>query len=106
MYKSEGFLLGSVASCLPSLPTISLSQHATTRGALLRRGLSLHLFRHFDVDLEKLGHATVQTDGLALVQIAFAVLWWDALPGAGVDEPSARPVSDGTRDDRFDSRTG
>jgi len=68
------------------LATILLRpKHApTTLGPLLCRRLTLHLLRHLDIHLEELGHAAVEADGLALVEVGFAVLGWDALLGAGV----------------------
>lgn len=64
---------------------LSTAEHAA---ALLRGRLALHLLRHLDVNLEELAHAAVQAHGLALVEVGFAVLWGNALLGAGVDEPA------------------
>jgi hypothetical protein len=36
----------------------------------VRLGLTLHLLADLDVDVEELGHAAVETDGLALVEVA------------------------------------
>ena len=41
--------------------------------ALLALRLALHLLAHFYIDLEELGYAAVEADGLALIQIGFAV---------------------------------
>lgn len=60
----------------PSTPAHSASL------PLLR--LPLHLLRHLHIDLEELGHAAVEADGLAFVQVGFAVGWRDAFFGAGV----------------------
>jgi hypothetical protein len=74
---------------IPTTSSLFLSaEHATT--ALLRGGLALHLLRDLDVDLEELAHAAVEADGLALVEVGFAVLGRNALLGAGVDEPGER----------------
>lgn len=73
---------------IPTISSLLLSaEHAT---ALLRGGLALHLLRNLDVDLEELAHAAVEADGLALVEVGFAVLGRNALLGAGVDEPGER----------------
>lgn len=50
----------------------------------------MHLLRDLDVDFEELAHAAVEADGLALVEVGFAVLGRNALLGAGVDEPGKR----------------
>jgi len=62
--------------------------HATEAAntALLASGLSLHLLRDLDVDLEELANATVEADGLALVEVTLAVGVGDALLGAGLDK--------------------
>lgn len=56
--------------------------------ALLRVGgsLALHLLADLDVDVEELGDTAVQADGLALVQVTFAVVGGNALLGAGLGE--------------------
>ena len=69
------------------IPTFSLLLSAEHATALLRGGLALHLLRDLDVDLEELTHAAVEANGLALVEVGFAVLRRNALLGAGVDEP-------------------
>ena len=61
-----------------------LTEHAT---ALLCGSLALHLLRDLDVDFEELADAAVEADGLALVEVGFAVGSGNALLGAGVDEP-------------------
>jgi len=53
----------------------------------------LHLLRDLDVDFEELAHAAVEADGLALVEVGFAVLGRNALLGAGVDEPEKKGES-------------
>lgn len=63
-----------------------------TNTALLAGGLSLHLLRDLDVDLEELANATVEADGLALVEVTLAVGVGDALLGAGFDK-TARLIS-------------
>jgi hypothetical protein len=50
----------------------------------------LHLLRNLDVDFEELAHAAVEADGLALVEVGFAVLGRNALLGASVNEPGKR----------------
>ena len=50
----------------------------------------MHLLRNLDVDLEELAHTAVEADGLALVEVGFAVLRRNALLGAGVDESRER----------------
>ena len=62
---------------------ILLSQHST---ALSLVRFSLHLLRDFDVHFEELCNTSIQADGLALVQFAFAVVVWDAFLRACVDE--------------------
>lgn len=62
----------------------SLCSHST-RGSGLTLHL-LHFLRDFQVDLEELGHAAVNADGLALVQVAFQISWGNALLHAGVGE--------------------
>ena len=69
------------------IPTSSLLLSAEHATALLRGGLALHLLRNLDVDFEELAHAAVEADGLALVEVGFAVLRGNALLGAGVNEP-------------------
>lgn len=64
-----------------------------TTAALLRGRLTLHLLRDFDVDFEELAHTAVEADGLALVEVGFAVLGRNALLGAGIDEPGKEMVS-------------
>lgn len=54
-----------------------------------RTGLALHLlhlFRDLHVDFEELRHATVDADGLALVEVAFQVSWGNTLLHASVGE--------------------
>lgn len=53
---------------------------------LLALGLALHLLADLDVDLEELADAAVEADGLALVQVGFAVRCVDAFCGAGLEE--------------------
>jgi hypothetical protein len=72
---------------LPTSRLLLSAEHAT---ALLRGGLALHLLRNLDVDFEELAHAAVEADGLALVEVGFAVLRRNALLGAGIDEPGER----------------
>jgi hypothetical protein len=59
------------------------SLHAEAHAALLLSSLTLHLLADLDVDVEELGHAAVETDGFALVQVGFAVVGGDAFLGAG-----------------------
>lgn len=54
--------------------------HPTT---LLIGCLTLHLLADLDIDIKELGHAPVQTHRLALVQVGFAVISWNAFLGAG-----------------------
>ena len=67
-----------------------LTEHAT---ALLCGSLALHLLRDLDVDFEELADAAVEADGLALVEVGFAVGGRDALLGAGVNEPEEGRIS-------------
>lgn len=62
--------------------------HATEAAntALLAGGLSLHLLGDLDVDLEELADATVEADGLALVEVTLAIGVGNALLGAGLDQ--------------------
>jgi hypothetical protein len=55
----------------------SSALHASAE-SLPSLGLALHLLADLDVDLEELGYAAVEADGLALVQIGFAVRCIDA----------------------------
>ena len=52
------------------------AKHATctTGAALPLNRFSLHLLRDLHVDLEELGHASIEADGLGLVEIGFAVV--------------------------------
>ena len=79
------------ASLAVSLCSIFLSWiiardlHAEAHAATLLVGcVALHLLADFDVDVKELGHTTIQTHGLALVQITFAVVARDTLLGAGL----------------------
>ena len=51
---------------------------STAASAAVGLRLALHLLRYLDVGLEELCHAAVQADGLALVQVGFAVCGGDA----------------------------
>lgn len=51
---------------------------------LLLGSLTLHLLADLDVDIEELGNAAVEADGLALVQVTLAVVDGDTLLGAGL----------------------
>lgn len=62
--------------------------HAAT--LLVGIGLTLHLLADLDVDVEELGHAAVETDGLALVEVAFAVIGGNTLLGAGLSQAMIR----------------
>lgn len=59
-----------------------LEAHATLVGI----GLALHLLADLDVDVEELGHAAVEADGLALVDLALAIVLGHALLGADLGE--------------------
>lgn len=63
-----------------------LEAHATLVGI----GLALHLLADLDVDVEELGHAAVEANGLALVEVAFAVIGGDTLLGAGLGQAMIR----------------
>lgn len=63
-----------------------LEAHATLVGI----GLALHLLADLDVDVEELGHAAVETDGLALVEVTFAVIGGDTLLGARLGQAMIR----------------
>ena len=58
--------------CLRFFP-FSHAKHAST-SSLFPSRLSLHLLADLDVDLEELCHASIQTDRLSFVEIAFAVV--------------------------------
>lgn len=66
-----------------------LHAHATLVGI----GLALHLLADLDVDVEELGHAAVEADGLALVEVAFAVIGGDTLLGARLSQAMIRDGS-------------
>jgi hypothetical protein len=76
-------------SSRPLLPYLLYSftgiLHASAE-SLPSLGLALHLLADLDVDLEELGYAAVEADGLALVQIGFAVRCIDAFRRAGLEE--------------------
>jgi hypothetical protein len=65
--------------------------HAQAHAATLLVGsLTLHLLADLDVDIEELGDAAVQADGLALVEVAFAVIGGDTLLCAGLGQAARR----------------
>jgi hypothetical protein len=59
-------------------------KHSSTPTSSLR--LALHLLANLDIDLEELGHTSVQAHGFALVEIGFAVRCVDAFATAGFEE--------------------
>lgn len=65
------------------MPTPS---HSKTHTTLSAGSIALHLLANLDVDVEELADAAVEADGLALVQVAFAVVVGDAFLGAGLGE--------------------
>lgn len=67
--------------CYPP-KTLFLHAEATSTTGL---GLLLQLVRDLLMRLEELGGATVEADGLALAEVAFAVRLVDALEGADLD---------------------
>lgn len=67
--------------------------HAETARVSTSGSLALHFFRDLDVDFEEFGNAAVEADGLALVEVGFAVGWGDALLGASLDEPVRGNIS-------------
>ena len=69
---------------MSELGTLHATEAANT--ALLAGSLSLHLLGDLDVDFEELADATVQADGLALVEVTLAVAVGNALLGAGLDK--------------------
>lgn len=82
------------ASVIPSSGTLHAKAHTAT---LLVGGIALHLLADLDVDIEELAHAAVQTDRLALVQIAFPVIDRDTLLGAGLGQASERLANTSSR---------
>ena len=62
---------------IPSSLILSFVLHATGK-SLPALSLALHLLADLDVDLEELRYAAVEADGLALVQVGFAVRCVDA----------------------------
>ena len=64
----------------------SHSEHATAATASTSSGIVLHLLADFQVDFEELGDAAVEADGFAFVQLAFAIVGWDAFLRAGADQ--------------------
>jgi hypothetical protein len=58
--------------CLCFFP-FSHAKHAST-SSLSPSRLSLHFLADFDVDFEELCHASIQTNRLSFVEIAFAVV--------------------------------
>lgn len=69
-----------------------LHLHAHT--ALSAGSIALHLLADLDVDVEELADAAVEADGLALVQLAFAVVVGDAFLGAGLGETGDNLLAD------------
>lgn len=63
-----------------------VSLHETHAATLLAGGFTLHLLADLDVDVEELGHAAVEADRLALVEVAFAVVGGDTLLSAGLSQ--------------------
>lgn len=63
-----------------------MSARLEAHAALVGIGLALHLLANLDVDVEELGHAAVEADRLALVEVAFAVISGDTLLGAGLGQ--------------------
>lgn len=59
--------------CLADL----LSSDAHTTAPSIR--ITLHLLRDLQIDVEKLADASIEADALALVQVAFTVIWWYTL---------------------------
>lgn len=73
--------------CSPRYPHItcaSLSKHPSGAPTSSLRRLTLHLLRHLHVHLEELGDAAIKANGLALVEVGFAVVLGYALLGARV----------------------
>lgn len=62
---------------------------------MLALRLALHLLANLDIDLEELGYAAVEADGLALVQIGLAVRCVDTFRRAGLEETRNMRVSAG-----------
>ena len=72
---------------------ISLSTRLEAHATLVGIGLALHLLADLDVDIKELGHAAVEADGLALVEVAFAVIGGNTLLGAGLSQAIATETS-------------
>lgn len=68
------------------------AEHALAT-ALLALRLTLHLLADLDVDLEELGYAAVEADGLALVEVGFAIRCVDAFRRARLEETVRARVS-------------
>lgn len=68
------------------LSSSGLHAEAHTAATLLLGCIALHLLADLDIDVEELGHAAVETHGLALVEVAFAVVGRDTLLGAGLGQ--------------------
>jgi len=60
--------------------------HPKRRSSSIRIRLPLHLLADLHIDLKEFGHAAVEADRLALVEIGFAVVLVEAFLRAGVDE--------------------
>ena len=93
-----------IITSIPSLGTrhsfslLNPCPHLHAAGeTLLALGLALHLLADLDVDLEELAHAAVEADGLALVQVGFAVRCVDAFCGAGLEETARKTLVKGCR---------
>lgn len=76
--------------------SVLCAKHAAAAAAattLSLNCLALHLLGYLDVDFEEFRYAAIEADGLALVQIAFAVGVGNAFLSACVDESAAMSVS-------------
>jgi hypothetical protein len=72
------------------LDIAALFLHSKAHTTLLASRLALHFFADFNVDFEKLGGATIQTNRFTLVEIAFPVVWRNAFLGTRLSQAVPR----------------
>ena len=78
--------IGTSPHTSPRQDSLFCFLHLHAHTALSAGGITLHLLADLDVDVEELADAAVETNGLALVQLAFAVVVGDTFLGAGLGE--------------------
>jgi hypothetical protein len=80
--------------CNPIFQCTTLhAEEATTGATVGSRRIALHLLADLDVDVEELGNASVQADGLSLVELGLVVVVGNTLASAGPGETVEIQVS-------------